>query len=296
MSKRTVFTTITPLPAGISRQAAIDFLHNHRDMIDLNPLVTDRHIIPPPPHALPEEHVCTWYSITDKISYLPGGLVTGAVSYTAAFHDLPTGLQTHCHAPMGVDLREKWSVAGSEPGEAPEPMELGLGAPRTGLYIREDVIITCNMVMAGFIKKTIKKAHGVLIDTIALKTAGSNPQLQASHTQERQQQALPPLIQNKLLTKPLPARPISWQAPPQRPAPAPLTTNTYQTDAYQTNTYQTNTYQTESYQAEPYQTEPYQTDVYQYETRALERGPHYGFVEDRMGPHTMAAKYAQKLE
>ncbi|PNP47365.1 hypothetical protein TGAMA5MH_01182 [Trichoderma gamsii] len=287
MSKRTVFTSITPLPPGISRQAAIDFLHNHRDMIDLNPLVTDRHIIPPPSHALPEEHVCTWYSITDKISYLPGGLVTGAVSYTAAFHDLPTGLQTHCHAPMGVDLREKWSVAGSEPGEDPEPMELGLGAPRTGLYIREDVIITCNMVMAGFIKKTIKKAHGVLIDAIALKAAGSNPLLQASHTQERQQQALPPLIQNKLLTKPLPARPISWQTPPPRPAPASLTTNTYQT-----GTYQTDTYQTDTYQREPYQTEPYQTEVYQYETGGMDRGPHYGYVEDRMGPRTMTTKYA----
>lgn len=288
MSKRTVFTSITPLPPGISRQTAIDFLHNHRDMIDLNPLVQDRHIIPPPSHALPEEHVCTWYSITDKISYLPGGLVTGAVSYTAAFHDLPTGLQTHCHAPMGVDLREKWSVAGSEPGEEPEPMELGLGAPRTGLYIREDVIITCNMVMAGFIKKTIKKAHGVLIDAIALKATGSNPPLEASHTQERQQQALPPLmIQNKLLTKPLPARPVSWQAPPPRPAPASLTTNTYPTGTYQTDTYQTDTYQTDTYQ-----TEPYQTDVYQYETGGLDRGPHYGYVEDRMGPRTMTTKYA----
>ncbi|KAM0478498.1 hypothetical protein ACHAPX_005087 [Trichoderma viride] len=294
MSKRTVFTSITPLPPGISRQAAIDFLHNHRDMIDLNPLVTDRHIISPPSHALPEEHVCTWYSITDQISYLPGGLVTGAVSYTAAFHDLPTGLQTHCHAPMGVDLREKWSVAGSEPGEDPEPMELGLGAPRTGLYIREDVIITCNMVMAGFIKKTIKKAHGVLIDAIALKAAGSNPnlQLQASHTPERQQQALPPLIQNKLLTKPLPARPISWQAPPPRAAPAPLTTNAYQAGTYQTDTYQTEPYQTGPYQTKPYQTEPYQREVYQYETGGLDREPHYGYVEDRMGPRTMATKYA----
>jgi hypothetical protein len=294
MSKRTVFTSITPLPPGISRQAAIDFLHNHRDMIDLNPLVTDRHIIPPPPHALPEEHVCTWYSITDKISYLPGGLVTGAVSYTAAFHDLPTGLQTHCHAPMGVDLREKWSVAGSEPGEAPEPMELGLGAPRTGLYIREDVIITCNMVMAGFIKKTIKKAHGVLIDAIALKAAGATPpQLQESQTQERQQQALPPLrIQNKLLTKPLPPRPISWQQPPPRPAPASLTTNTYQTGTYQTETYETETYQTEPFQAEPYQAEPYQAEVYQYETGGLDRAPQYGYVDDRLGARSMATKYA----
>ncbi|PTB79652.1 hypothetical protein M440DRAFT_1436888 [Trichoderma longibrachiatum ATCC 18648] len=186
MSKRTVFTSITPLPPGISRQTAIDFLHNHVEMIDLNPLVTDRHVIPPPPHALPEEHVCTWYSITDKISYLPGNLATGAISYTAAFHDLPMGLQTHCHAPMGVDLREKWTVGGSEPGEAPEPMELGLGAPRTGLYIREDVIITCNVMMAGFIKKTIKKAHGTLMEALSVKAAKSDAQLAGSRTDRAQ--------------------------------------------------------------------------------------------------------------
>lgn len=241
MSKRTVFTSITPLPPGISRQVAIDFLHNHREMIDLNPLVTDRHIIPPPPHALPEEHVCTWYSITDKISYLPGGLVTGAVSYTAAFHDLPTGIQTHCHAPMGVDLREKWSIGGSEPGEEPEPMELGLGAPRTGLYIREDVIITCNMVMAGFIKKTIKKAHGTLIDALSVKAAAMNAQKAASqsqvslqqqpqlqqHQQQHQHFPAPLRIENKFLTKPLPARPTSWQAPLTPPL-ASLPAETYQ--------------------------------------------------------------------
>ncbi|RFU72305.1 hypothetical protein TARUN_9958 [Trichoderma arundinaceum] len=225
MSKRTVFTSITPLPPGISRQTAIDFLHNHRDMIDLNPLVTDRHIIPPPPHALPEEHVCTWYSITDKISYLPGGLVTGAVSYTAAFHDLPVGLQTHCHAPMGVDLREKWSVAGSEPGEEPEPMELGLGAPRTGLYIREDVIITCNVVMAGFIKKTIKKAHGTLIEALSVKATAANAQ-RMEETHAQRQGPAPLRIENKLLTKPLPARPISWQTPPTPPL-ASLAAETY---------------------------------------------------------------------
>lgn len=190
---------------------------------------------------------------------------------------------------MGVDLREKWSVAGSEPGEDPEPMELGLGAPRTGLYIREDVIITCNMVMAGFIKKTIKKAHGVLIDAIASKAAGSNPspQLSESQTQERQQQALPPLrIENKLLTKPLPARPISWQTPPSRALPTSQTTNTFQTGAYQTETYQTETYQSD----------PYEAEAYQYETGGLDRGPHYGYVEDRMGPRTMATKYAQELQ
>ncbi|TFB04869.1 hypothetical protein CCMA1212_002579 [Trichoderma ghanense] len=247
MSKRTVFTSITPLPPGISRQTAIDFLHNHLEMIDLNPLVTDRHVISPPPHALPEEHVCTWYSITDKISYLPGNLATGAISYTAAFHDLPMGLQTHCHAPMGVDLREKWTVGGSEPGEAPEPMELGLGAPRTGLYIREDVIITCNVMMAGFIKKTIKKAHGTLMEALSVKAARSDAQLAGSHVHRAQhahnrqhsqppqrtlhmhaaqlarEQQLRPASSESLLTKPLPPRPTPWEAPPTPPMASPAT-------------------------------------------------------------------------
>jgi hypothetical protein len=102
MSKRTTFTTITPLPQGTTREAVMEFFRSHVEMIDLNPLVTERHPIKPPQHATPEEFHCIWYSITDKISYLPGGLANGAVTYMAAFHDLPHGLQTHCYAPAGL--------------------------------------------------------------------------------------------------------------------------------------------------------------------------------------------------
>lgn len=68
--------------------------------MDLNPLVKERHPIPAPLHALADEQDCQWFSLTDKISYLAG--VAGDVSYTCAFHDLPTGLQTHCYAPAGL--------------------------------------------------------------------------------------------------------------------------------------------------------------------------------------------------
>lgn len=102
MSKRTTFTTISPLPPGITRDVVVEFLHNHQEMIDLNPLVKERHCIKPPSHATPEEFHCTWYSLTDRISYLPGGLANGDVTYTCAFHDLPNGLQTHCYAPAGL--------------------------------------------------------------------------------------------------------------------------------------------------------------------------------------------------
>lgn len=100
MSKRTVFTIATPLPPGVTRQIVLDFLHDHQEMIDLNPLVRERHPILPPPHASPDERDCQWYSLTDKISYLPR--IAGDVTYTCAFHNLPTGLQTHCYAPAGL--------------------------------------------------------------------------------------------------------------------------------------------------------------------------------------------------
>lgn len=34
MSKRTIFTTITALPAGITRDTVLETLHNHTEMIE----------------------------------------------------------------------------------------------------------------------------------------------------------------------------------------------------------------------------------------------------------------------
>ncbi|KAK3688493.1 hypothetical protein B0T22DRAFT_155329 [Podospora appendiculata] len=169
MTKRTTFTTITPLPRGISRQVVVDFLHDHLEMIDLNPLVKERHPISPPAHATEDEQRCTWFSLTDRISYLPGRLATGDVSYTCAFFDLPTGLQTHCYAPAGLDIRDKWTLNGSLPGERVQPVELGIGAPQTGLYLREDVDMKCNVLMTSFVKKTLKRSHAALVERLTEK-------------------------------------------------------------------------------------------------------------------------------
>lgn len=169
MSKRSVFTTISPLPAGIPREVVLDVLHNHLEMIDLNPLVKERHPIKPPADAPDDELKCIWYSLTDRITYLPGGLASGDISYTCAFHDIPEGIQTHCRAPLNVDIRDKWTLCGTLPGERAEPVELGIGAPATGLYIREDVDLRCNILMTGFVKKNLKKSHATLVDHLVEK-------------------------------------------------------------------------------------------------------------------------------
>ncbi|KAF8863199.1 hypothetical protein BDZ45DRAFT_670507 [Acephala macrosclerotiorum] len=169
MSKRSVFTTLTPLPAGISRETVMETLRSHTEMIDLNPLVEERHPIKPPPNATAEEYHCVWYSLTDKVQYLPGGLASGKVSYTCCFHDLENGLQTHCYAPMGLNIKGKWTLGGSLPGEPLAPVELGVGAPLSGLWLREDVDMKCNFMMTSFVKKTLQKAHSKLVDRLLVK-------------------------------------------------------------------------------------------------------------------------------
>jgi hypothetical protein len=170
MSKRSVFTTLTPLPAGISRKTVMATLRAYTEMIDLNPLVEERHPIKPPPNATPEEYHCLWYSLTDRISYLPGGMMSGKVSYNCCFHDLENGLQTHCYAPLGLNIKGKWTLGGSLPGEPVAPVELGVGAPLQGLWLREDVDMKCNIMMTSFVKKTMKKAHYHLVKRLLVKT------------------------------------------------------------------------------------------------------------------------------
>lgn len=184
MSKRSIFTTVTPLPSYITRQTVIETLQRHSEMIELNPLVINYTRCKPPGYAPPDEFHCKWYLLTDKVHYLPGGLVSGNVSYKACFHDLPHGLQTHVYAPTGLDIKEKWSVGGNMPGEPRETMELGLpNVPREGLYLREDVDMRCNILATSFVKRTLKKAHGVLVDRLV----GKADLLKEKQKQQQQQ-------------------------------------------------------------------------------------------------------------
>ncbi|KAI2474798.1 hypothetical protein Ptr902_13785 [Pyrenophora tritici-repentis] len=149
MPKTAVFTTITPLPAGITRKSVLDMYHDHLAMIDLNPLVVERFMCKPPAYAPTDEYWAKWYTIKDKVSYLPGGLATGSVSYHACFTDTADGLSTHVH----------------------------------GLYIREDVKMTCSSLLLSFVKRTFKDSHGQLVDKLVerahiLESSFANERLQ----------------------------------------------------------------------------------------------------------------------
>ncbi|KAI4921608.1 hypothetical protein J4E90_000034 [Alternaria incomplexa] len=171
MRKKTQYVQITPIPSFIPRQLAIDFLHSHGEIIELNPLVTGHEPIKAPRDAPADEYYSTWYEISQRIQYIPGigKMGSGAIKFRGVFHDLPFGLQTHTYAPANVDLRQKWHIGGNQIGEPPEPKELGSSAPPEGLYIRQDVEIKCNVAMMNFVKKEMKAACTIMIERLVKK-------------------------------------------------------------------------------------------------------------------------------
>ncbi|KIV78134.1 hypothetical protein PV11_09882 [Exophiala sideris] len=237
MPKRSLFTNITPLPPQVSREVAIAMLHNHDEMIELNPMVIEHHPIKTPRDAPADEFLdCVWQELTDKVHYLPGGMMKGKVTYRACFHDTPHGLQTHIYAPTGLDIREKWSIGGTLPGEPPEPRELGVDVPRQGLYLREDCDMRCNRMLSGFVRKNLDKAHKVLIERIMKKAervedfvkTSAIPMTPASPTMSFQPGSV--MANSQLLQTPMTARPpmspqmlspqqdLGWQTLANHPA------------------------------------------------------------------------------
>lgn len=55
---------------------------------------------------------------------------------------------------------------GSLPGEPKQHTEAGLKVPRSGLYIREEVKMTCSKLLLGFVKKTFKDSHSRLVEKL----------------------------------------------------------------------------------------------------------------------------------
>lgn len=78
-------------------------------------------------------------------------------------------MQSHVYAPLGLSIRNKWILGGTLPGEVRESVEMGLGVPREGLWLREDVDMRCNILMTAFVRKTLKKAHHTLVARLVEK-------------------------------------------------------------------------------------------------------------------------------
>ncbi|KAI2623679.1 hypothetical protein GGS21DRAFT_533701 [Xylaria nigripes] len=242
LRKKEVYTVITPIPSFIPRQLAVDILHSHGEIINLNPLVLGYKQIHAPRNAAADEYFSTWYEIVERVQFVPGmgKFGAGKISFNACFHDLPWGLQTHVYAPLSIDMRNKYRICGNQPGfEPPEPPEIGLaelGVPKDGLYLREDIEIRCNITMVTTVKTQMKASSKEMIERIIKKAelldAGVlqamvqdgmiktyKPQKKASYTGGLDNQPFPPQLSPRSSTPSLSPyqvpRPMSPQAEQQ---------------------------------------------------------------------------------
>jgi hypothetical protein len=230
MKKKDVYTNITALPSFIPRQLALDILHSHSEIITLNPLVIEHHAIPAPRDAPAEEYYSSWYEISERLQFVPGigKLGAGKLTFRGCFHDVPWGVQTHIYVPMGVDLRHNYRIAGNQPGEPPEHRELGIGAPASGLYLREDIEVRCNITMISFVKSNLKSATKVLVDRLIkkaelldaghLKAMMENGKLKTINPADRTARSQQQQQQQQQQHSPLPS-PLTNNAPPQYQVP-----------------------------------------------------------------------------
>lgn len=211
LRKKDSFTIITPIPGFIPRQLAIDILHSHSEVITLNPLVLEHKPIAAPQNAETDEYYSTWYEITERITFMPGIGKMGAsiIKFNGCFHDMPWGLQTHIYAPMNVDLRNTYRIAGNQPGfEPPEVPEIGLkalGVPSDGLYLREDIEIKCNMTVIGFVKSQLKKAGGEMVQRIIKKAELLDAGVLSAMIQDGKLKTVNPADRRNTLRSPVPS-------------------------------------------------------------------------------------------
>jgi hypothetical protein len=151
------FSSLTPLPPSVSWETIIEKLYDHGAMIEQNPLVIHYERCQPPTDAPHDEALRTWYELTDRVVYIPG-LLQGKIQYRASFENTPVGLKTHIYAPLGVDIRNEWSVSERPSGELQD---------KQGLYLREEVDLRCPFGTASFVRKNIKESHSTLVARLA---------------------------------------------------------------------------------------------------------------------------------
>lgn len=171
------FTTITPLPAFATREMAVKALHNHAAMIELDPCMVKFDPMTPSFTGPNEEFPWTWYQMTNKLPPHPTKPSYDRYStYNMSFNNLPQGLQTHVFTAPGVDIKSEWTIGGNMPGEPQNSANSSpMGAPRNGLYLRQDVQVYADYPRKNMYGRTASaRDHSILIQRLAVN-ANSPP-------------------------------------------------------------------------------------------------------------------------
>lgn len=113
-------------------------------------------------------------------------------------------------------------MGGSLPGEHKEPADPRFKAPREGLYIREEVKMTCSSLLLSFVKKTFKDSHSQLVEKLVerahiLESNLANERLKALRNVAPRER----MDHGDIFIAPPPDYPGQFAPPPYRAQPSP---------------------------------------------------------------------------
>ncbi|PSR82733.1 hypothetical protein BD289DRAFT_437010 [Coniella lustricola] len=161
----------TRLPAGVSRQQAVDMLHDRDFFINCDPSlekyeVLDKDLANP---DLPAGRVqgigpTTSYKITDVVANVPKSIWGSSVESTYEFTDVERGLFCRIRSPLSIVMEALWEVREAEDGE--------------GLEIVEEADIKCSRLLMGVVKSQTEqgapKIHSKMLERLKSELAATS--------------------------------------------------------------------------------------------------------------------------
>ena len=157
-----------PIPTDIDPKAVISILHDHGFLITMSPIVTRYEEAGREPSTVEFHSIAgatnpglsdkVHYDVWENIDVLPGGLWKHEISFKCAFENQPDGVVTWIQAPMGLTSQATYRVK----------EVAGEGAIRSGWILEESIDSSCNVLLKGFVEKTMvntrKESHARIME------------------------------------------------------------------------------------------------------------------------------------
>ena len=139
---------VTPLPAGITFEAAIEKLQNHDLLIKLDPELHSYETLPIDDAAPNTKR----YKVTDHMQALPKGLWDSTVTFESQITNTDNGVLWVIKAPLGLVQNTTWTIVrNADVGR--EAAEDGEAAENQGeLSLVEEVEIKASRLLVGTVK------------------------------------------------------------------------------------------------------------------------------------------------
>lgn len=161
---------VTPLPPGVTFEAAKPLLHNHDVLIKLDPDFDHYETLPSTEDAPNTKR----YKVTDHLSAIPKGLWSSTVTFEAHITNTEEGMEWVIKAPLGLTQTTSWRIVrtsdlekGKEKAVDKEAEEADT-ANKSEWSLVEDVLISGSRLIVGTVKGKCEQnwrgIHGRLLE------------------------------------------------------------------------------------------------------------------------------------